>query len=766
MRRPFWARRRVNRWLRWRRCAVVVGAFVALLLAARGAAAHSNLVRAEPPPDSSVSTSPTTLRLWFSEAVEPGFSDVRVLDSARRQVDRGDSHVAPDDPTALMVSLPALPPGVYTVAWRTLSAVDGHPTSGAYSLAVSIQSAPQPVAAADSLGVAPLEAPGRWLGYLGAAGILGGLLFDRLVFAPVTRRQRLAQRLAGVAGRGRRRMLWVSLALLLVGALLSLAVQVYAVGGGGGAPLAVTVQLLGSTRYGALWLMRVALIAALAVVVALLPRQPRLAWGAVALAAGIMLTSSLNSHSAASGVGAALVDWVHFVAVAVWVGGLFALALLMPPVMRPLAPAERHGLVAGLIPQFSALAMVSVGVLFVSGVYLSWLQVGSLPAFVETLYGQSLLLKLTLFVGLILLGALNQRLIGPRLAALTATGDNAEAGRATGAFQRAVSAEVALAVVVLLVVGVLTALSPARQVYDQILQSRPLEMTADGQNLRATLSISPARPGFNTFTATLADGQGRPIANADRVDLRFTYLDDALGASAQTAAPQGDGRYGTLGPFLGVEGRWQVELLVRRSGQDDSRVVYRFYVTPQGGQPEGQAAATAGPSLPPLNPLSVVGVALALLGLALAVFAARRLGWRTLEGIVFEAVGIVLIGLAVFLLVRVSPSSTLASYDSAPAVNPFPPTDDSIARGRTVYERDCLICHGARGRGDGPMAVSLNPRPADFRVHLAAGHTDAQLFDWITNGVPGSGMPPFSQGLSPDERWDVINYIRTFAPPK
>ncbi len=749
-----------------RRLAVVAVACLALLVTARAAYAHANLVRAEPPADSVVATSPPSLRLWFSEALEPGFSDVRVLNAARQQVDKGDSRVAIDDRTSLTISLPTLEPGVYTVAWRTLSAVDGHPASGAYSLAIGVQTAPEAAAPVDSVGAAAFEAPARWLGYLGAAAIFGGLLFELLVFVPLARRQRLTQRLAPALERGRMRLLWLSLLLLLLGAILSLAVQVFTVSGGDSGPLAVAAQLLSGTRYGMLWLARLALIGLLAAVIPFVPRHPRLAWVAVGLAAALMLTSSLNSHNAGIGLGPTVIDWAHFMAVAVWVGGLFALALLMPPVMRTLGLPERYRLAAGLIGQFSPLAMASVGVLFVTGVYLTWLQVGSLPALVETLYGRSLVVKVTLFVVLVALGGLNQRFIGPRLTRAAEAGDEAVAGVATRSFRRAVSTEAILAVVVLLVVGLLTALSPARQIYDQILQTRPLEMIAQGQNLAATLSVAPARPGFNTFTLNLSDGQGRTVADAERVDLRFTYLDDALGTTTQSATSQGGGRYTASGPFLSVEGRWQVELLVRRPGQDDSRTAYRFYVTPQGGQAEGQAAATPGLALPALNPLSLAALALVLLGLALVIFALRKFGWRSLEGIAVEGVGVVLIGLSAFLIVQAGPNPTLASLDNTAQVNPFPPTDDSIARGRAVYERDCLLCHGARGRGDGPMAVSLNPRPADFRVHMAAGHTDAQLFDWITNGVQGSGMPPFSAGLSLDERWDVINYIRTFAPPK
>jgi putative copper resistance protein D len=46
---------------------------------------------------------------------------------------------------------------------------------------------------------------------------------------------------------------------------------------------------------------------------------------------------------------------------------------------------------------------------------------------------------------------------------------------------------------------------------------------------------------------------------------------------------------------------------------------------------------------------------------------------------------------------------------------------------------------------------------------MAAGHTDQELFGWVTTGVDGTAMPAFRSNLSEQERWDVVNYIRTFA---
>jgi mono/diheme cytochrome c family protein len=95
--------------------------------------------------------------------------------------------------------------------------------------------------------------------------------------------------------------------------------------------------------------------------------------------------------------------------------------------------------------------------------------------------------------------------------------------------------------------------------------------------------------------------------------------------------------------------------------------------------------------------------------------------------------------------------------------NPVPPTEASIAAGERVYRRHCQACHGVIGAGDGPASFALRPRPADLRVHLAAGHTDGQLHYWISEGFPGTAMPAFKGALSDGERWNVVNFIRTFA---
>ena len=107
---------------------------------------------------------------------------------------------------------------------------------------------------------------------------------------------------------------------------------------------------------------------------------------------------------------------------------------------------------------------------------------------------------------------------------------------------------------------------------------------------------------------------------------------------------------------------------------------------------------------------------------------------------------------------------------------------EASERGKEVYENSCAHCHGVEGRGDGSAAENLLPRPRDFTRGLykirstEAGQlpTDQDLFDIITEGMPGSSMPGWETALSTDDRWQVVAYIKTFydgfkeneTPPK
>ena len=98
--------------------------------------------------------------------------------------------------------------------------------------------------------------------------------------------------------------------------------------------------------------------------------------------------------------------------------------------------------------------------------------------------------------------------------------------------------------------------------------------------------------------------------------------------------------------------------------------------------------------------------------------------------------------------------------DAAAAIaNPVPATAESRQRGRVFYETNCLVCHGAEGRGDGLVGQKfVEKAPVDLNEPYTQDQPDGQLFFTLTRGR--AKMPFYRDALSPSERWDVINYLK------
>ncbi|MFZ5821073.1 MAG: c-type cytochrome [Chloroflexota bacterium] len=92
-------------------------------------------------------------------------------------------------------------------------------------------------------------------------------------------------------------------------------------------------------------------------------------------------------------------------------------------------------------------------------------------------------------------------------------------------------------------------------------------------------------------------------------------------------------------------------------------------------------------------------------------------------------------------------------------VNPVPADAVSLERARTLYEINCLMCHGVAGQGDGQIAALLANKPANLTLDVTQNKSDGALFLTLTNGVTGR-MPAMIENLTVRDRWDLVNYIR------
>jgi len=107
-----------------------------------------------------------------------------------------------------------------------------------------------------------------------------------------------------------------------------------------------------------------------------------------------------------------------------------------------------------------------------------------------------------------------------------------------------------------------------------------------------------------------------------------------------------------------------------------------------------------------------------------------------------------------------------APGEASGPLNPLSADAPTLAAGRQLYQTNCAVCHGTAGRGDGPAAVGLTPRPGDFTQHMLPGkHTDGQVFLWIKDGFPNSAMPAWGQRFSEEQLWQLVTYLRSFGQP-
>lgn len=91
--------------------------------------------------------------------------------------------------------------------------------------------------------------------------------------------------------------------------------------------------------------------------------------------------------------------------------------------------------------------------------------------------------------------------------------------------------------------------------------------------------------------------------------------------------------------------------------------------------------------------------------------------------------------------------------------------------GKVIYNRECAPCHGLSGKGDGVLAYAMDPPPRDFTTgkykvrSTPSGMlpTDQDLFRVTSRGIVGTTMPGWSQFLSEQDRWEVVEYIKTFS---
>jgi len=93
--------------------------------------------------------------------------------------------------------------------------------------------------------------------------------------------------------------------------------------------------------------------------------------------------------------------------------------------------------------------------------------------------------------------------------------------------------------------------------------------------------------------------------------------------------------------------------------------------------------------------------------------------------------------------------------------NPFVNNVDATAKGKALFTKMCVVCHGSKGKGDGVAGVNLHPRPENLTISYIQKQTDGAIFWKITTGK--APMASYRKTFTNAQRWSLVNYIRDLA---
>jgi copper transport protein len=509
------------------------GAFAAaiaatLLFTGASVDAHGGLSRADPAPGAALGASPKSIRLFFTEAPEASLSDIAIVDLKGNAYQTDGPQAVPGDPLSLIVALRPLERGVYLVNWRVVSAVDGHLTSGSYAFGVGVVPTTAATGSPAMPAPTPLEVSARWL-------LLTGLVI--LIGAAVAAVGRFGgTRDVAIAAAG-----WLA---TMIGLAFFTVAQTQSSG--------VTMQALMSVPIGraVIWRALAVVVAGLALLVAhLRPQQRRLACGAAAVAAAVAIGVHAAAGHAATQTewrlaGRVFSQWLHIVAIGIWIGGLLALLLAIRG-----EPSESK---ATAIRRFSGIAAFALAIVIVTGVVRTYGELAEWRDLITADYGNAVLLKAGATVAIAALAAINRwHSVARSRYSLTP-------------LRRVGGVELGVAAVALVAAAALGTLPPP---VSGFVAPKPLRAAGSdfGTSMRIELTTESDQPGPNQFTVRARDYDSGAPVNASHLTLQFTPMDDPnVPASSLTLQRDRDGVYLGTGANLAFDGRWQVTAVIQR----------------------------------------------------------------------------------------------------------------------------------------------------------------------------------------------------------
>lgn len=540
--------------------------------------AHPTVKYSDPASSTTVSAGITQVVIRYSEAIEIDFSAIKVLDNNGNQIDNRDTKYFEGD-YSLVVTTPPLTDGIYTVTSKVLSKVDGHLVDEVFLFGVGNASVPPPRQKDVTESIYFPEAGTRFPGFVGQVIVLGAAISSLVMWNAIQGKNLIKENITELQKFYHSKfssITGIGLFLVFASNVLMLVVQTIR--------LEASASSVLQTSFGSVWILRMAITIILLAIWFLMENKTSVSSKKQALMLGLSLvligTTTIIGHGTASEqTSAIIIDYVHNLIASIWIGGIVFFAFILLPTFSRLDGNKKELVTLSMIPKFSAMIIISLGILIITGPTLLWLLEDDVALLSQSYYGFLIIAKIAIASVMVALGGYNQFRVQRTAEKALKSNDILVHKK----IKRSLGTEAVLGIILLGVVALLTNSSlPASQAEEETQQiSYGFDTSVFSENIKFDLNIDPFRSGANTISVSAFDSQGNPLDDVSEIKAKISNPQKNIAPIEITLTKAGSQNSEYGGELIfGFSGKWNVELEVQRTQHANEGTSFVVFVKP------------------------------------------------------------------------------------------------------------------------------------------------------------------------------------------
>ena len=541
------------------------------------ASAHPFLLDSEPGQGQNAPVGTIQIITNYSEAVEIGFSELKVYDANGNQIDNRDTAYN-DGETSLIVTTQPLEDGVYTITSKVLSKVDGHLVQAAIVFGVGdvkIDSSLLEKQESSETTFIP-ESIARFPGLVGQTIVLGGVIVSitiwssqqtrfREVFGDIHKQFKV--KFSKIIGYG--------VIATFASNFIMLGVQTWR--------LEVSPLEVIGTTFGTTWLIRMIITIIIIGIWFWMEKKKEISIkGQIPLLVASLIliaTTTMMGHGASTELEAPwILDYAHNLLSSIWIGGLIFFAFVALPTIAKTDNSIKEKITLSLIPRFSGLFIIAIGILIITGPTLLWFLDDNVESLTESTYGKLILIKIGIAATMIAFGGLYQ------VKFLKNTHDY-EKLNISKRISKPLKFEAGLGIALLAVVALLVNSSlPAGEIQsaDAIQGTFGYQSILFSENAKFDVKVLPAGIGSNTISVIVSSFDDKPLGDMSGLKIKVSNPQKNIApieAEVTENIQNSTIKYSAETTF-GFAGNWQIELEAQRVENSNENTIFNIQIKP------------------------------------------------------------------------------------------------------------------------------------------------------------------------------------------